>query len=449
MIKYFTDKNEVIKSIDMGINFNQYFTRYNSNKNLQNIIGAIQAIQIYNNLQYLLYNNLKPDNFTQIQKFITEINKTYTKYSLWVSSYPENYNDTILYLDSNGDLPTNLNNLIPTSTIYDMIYNNGYKGNLTEKQVLIFYQKIINIQEKIKKYNGSADQLSYIDSNIVGYRTDDNYWTANWIWQEINSLDKKVSVLSIIEFNVDDYLNQSIQMIGDFQMAGNLTLMNPISYFKYVKNEIPLSELKPLISIYPEEEFIGIGSQKIFTQYALNYSTIYKQINKVFAKNHVVISNPYYPNLVGERIADPSDPSENDQYLKDNFSSFTVRRTSNKYTIQDMVELGDGKFGFDISYEVQDKYGVTYEMAESGVRIDSLKKFENGIIYPIPKYFWNYIDNSTDKDNIITKDIMTLDSESRLKVEKIRLGSYDLVVEKDINTGVEILKWGNIILGNQ
>ena len=252
-----------------------------------------------------------------------------------------------------------------------------------------------------------------------------------------------------MEFNVDDYLNQSIQMIGDLQMAGNLTLMNPISYFKYAKNEVSLSELNPLISIYPEEEFVGIGSQKIFTQYALNYSTIDKQINKVFAKNHVVVSNPYYPNLVGERIADPSDSSETERYLKDNFSSFTVRRTSNKYTIEEMVELGTGKFGFDISYEVQDKYGVTYEMAESGVRIDSLKKFDNNVNYHIPKYFWNYIENSNDKDNIITKDIMTLDSESRLTVEKIRLGSYDLTVEKDPNTGVETLKWGNIVLGSQ
>jgi hypothetical protein len=330
-----------------------------------------------------------------------------------------------------------------------MIYNNGYKGNLTEKQVLLFYQKIINIHEKIKQYNGTANQLNYVDSNIVGYRTDDNYWVANWLWQEINSLDKKVSVLSIMEFNVDDYLNQSIQMIGDLQMAGNLTLMNPISYFKYAKNEVSLSELNPLISIYPEEEFVGIGSQKIFTQYALNYFTIDKQINKVFAKNHVVVSNPYYPNLIGERIADPSNASETDEYLKDNFSSFTVRRTTNKYTIEEIVELGDGKFGFDISYEVQDKYDMTYEMAESGVRIDSLKKFNNGINYPIPKYFWNYIDNANDKDNIVTKDIMTLDSESRLTVEKLRLGSYDLTVEKDPNTGVETLKWGNIVLGSQ
>ena len=416
---------------------------------MQNIIGAIQAIQLYNNLQYLLYNNIIPYNFSQIQNFISQTYRAYTKYTLWVSSYPEDYNNTVLYLNSDGNLPYDLNNLIPTATIYDMIYNNGYKGNLTEKQVLVFYQKIINIQQQIKKYNGSYNELDLLDSNTVGYRTDDNYWIANWLYQEITSLDKKVSILSIMEFNVDDYLNQSIQMIGDFQMAGNLTLMNPISYFKYVNNEVALSDLKPLISIYPEEEFIGIGSQKIFTQYALNYNTIDKQSNQVFAKNHVVISNPYYPNLVGERIADPTNQTETDQYLKDNFSSFTVRRTTNKYTLEEIVELGNGKFGFDISYEVQDKYGVTYEMAESGVRVDSLKRFNNGINYPIPKYFWNYIDDANDKNNIITKDIMTLDSESRLTVDKIKLGSYDLTVEKDENTGIETLKWGNIILGKQ
>jgi hypothetical protein len=113
-----------------------------------------------------------------------------------------------------------------------------------------------------------------------------------------------------------------------------------------------------------------------------------------------------------------------------------------------MVTLGNGKYGFDISYEVEDKYGITYEMAESGVRVNHLKTFDNGIQYPIPTYFWNYIDNATNKDEIITKDIMTLDSESRLTVEKIKLGSYDLTVTTD-ETGKETLKWGNIVLGTQ
>ena len=57
-MKYFTDKNGIIRSIYNGIDFNQYFTRYNSNKNLQNIIGAVQAIQLYNNIQYILYIQL-------------------------------------------------------------------------------------------------------------------------------------------------------------------------------------------------------------------------------------------------------------------------------------------------------------------------------------------------------------------------------------------------------
>jgi hypothetical protein len=43
---------------------------------------------------------------------------------------------------------------------------------------------------------------------------------------------------------------------------------------------------------------------------------------------------------------------------------------------------------------------------------------------------------------------MTLDSESRLTVEKIKLGSYDLTVTTD-ETGKETLKWGNIVLGTQ
>ncbi len=452
--KYFKDENNNIKYIHQGVNFNQYFTRFNSNKNLQNIIYASQAIQIYLNELYLSTNGLSPINQIQLNPFLSKIKKDYTLYKLWVMDYPSDYNQTRLFLTQNGDLPTNLNNLRPTDTIYNMLYNfeSSYHGNLTFEQILLFYQKIINLQQKIQFYNGNASELVEQDANIVGYRTDEDYWLASWIYMALNISNLislgSTNVITLYEFNVDDYLNQSVQMIGDLQMAGNLTLMNPKEYLKYVKNELPLSSLNPLISIYPEEEFIGFGSQKIFTQYALNYRTIDLEENKVFAKNHVVVSNPYYPNLVGERYADPEDAGQEEEYLQSNYSSFTVRRSSKIFTLEDIVNKGDGKFGLDISYEIQDKYEDTYEVAESGVKITGLKTFKNGVQYPVPKYFWNIVNDATDQDTIEEKTLMELDSESRLTVDKIRLGKYDLVAI-DNGDGTETLKWGNIVLGTQ
>ncbi len=452
--KYFVDSNNNIKYIHQGINFNQYFTRFNSNKNLQNIIYASQAIQIYLNELYLSTKSLSSLNQNELNNYLTQIKKEYTLYKLWVMDYPTDSNQTRLYLTQDGDLPINLNNLRPTDTIYNMLYNfdTSYHGNLTFEQILLFYQKIINIQQKINYYNGNASQLVEQDSNIVGYRTDEDYWLASWIYMGLN-ISNPISlgltnVIVLYEFNVDDYLNQSIQMIGDLQMAGNLTLMNPKEYLKYVKNELPLSSLNPLVSIYPEEEFVGFGSQKIFTQYALNYKTIDLEENKVFAKNHVVISNPYYPNLVGERYADPEDIGQEEEYLQSNYSSFTVRRSTRIFTLEDIVTKGDGKFGLDISYEIQDKYDDTYEVAESGIKITGLKTFKNGIQYPIPKYFWNIVNDATDQNTVEEKTLMELDSESRLTVSKIKLGGYDLEAI-DNGNGTQSLKWGSIILGTQ
>ncbi len=452
--KYFLDDSNNIKYIHQGINFNQYFTRFNSNKNLQNIIYASQAIQIYLNELYLSTNGLSPLNQNELKTFINQIKKEFILYKLWVMDYPKDFNQTRLYLSQNGDLPTDLNNLRPTDTIYNMLYNfnTSYHGNLTFEQILLFYQKIINLQQKIGYYNGTVSQLVEQESNIVGYRTDEDYWLASWINMNINISNPVnlglVNVISIYEFNVDDYLNQSVQMIGDLQMAGNLTLMNPKEYLKYVKNEIPLSSLNPLVSIYPEEEFMGIGSQKIYTQYALNYNTIDLQANQIFAKNHVIVSNPFYPNLVGERIADPSESLSKEDSLKSSYSGFTVRRSTKVFTLEDIVNQGDGKFGLDISYEVEDKYEDTYEMAESGVKITGLKTFKNGIQYPVPKYFWNIVNDATDQNQIEDKTVMELDSESRLTVNKIKLGKYDLEAI-DNGDGTQSLKWGNIVLGTQ
>ncbi len=193
---------------------------------------------------------------------------------------------------------------------------------------------------------------------------------------------------------------------------------------------------------------MGIGSQKIYTQYVLDYNTIDKQANQVFAKNHVVVSNPFYPNLVGERIADPNQNLSFDESIKSSYSGFTVRRTTKVFTLEDIVNQGDGKFGIDISYEIQDKFDDTYEMAESGVQIIGLKEFDNGLIYPVPKYFWNIIDNATNINTIQKKTLMELDNTGRLTVNKIKLGDYDLEVI-DNGNGSQSLKWGNIVLGTQ
>jgi len=444
--KYFISNNK-LNRVSMGINFNAYFTRFNSNKNLNNIILAIQYIQVYLNDLFLSKKKIVPINNTLLQPFIENVKKQSSLFKLWIMDCPDNIDNTRLYLKPSGDLPNNLDGLISTDTIYNMLYkyDTSNHGNLSFNEVNLFYQKIINLRQKINYYNGNISLLREQDTNVVGIRTDEEYWIANWMCMNIE--DYK-NLIVVCEINVDDYLNQSVQMIGDLQMAGNLTLMNPRDYFQYVRDKVPLSSLNPLISIYPEEEFVGIGSQKIYTQYVLNYKTIDLKMNSVFAKNHVVVSNPYYPNLVGERIADPSSSLTRSDSIKSSFSGFTARRKTRVFTLEDIVRDGDGKFGIDISYELEDKYEDAYEIAQSGVSIVGVKKFKNGINYPVPKYFWNIVSDATDKNTIEKTTLMELDSSGRLHVSKIRLGKYDLEAVDNCD-GTQSLRWGNVILARQ
>ena len=439
--------NNILYRVSIGINFSAYFTRFNTNKNLNNIILAIQYIQSFLNDLYLSKKKMEPINKVSLQPFIENVKKESGLFKLWIMDCPDNIDNTRLYLKPSGDLPTNLDGLISTDTIYNMLYkyDTSNHGNLSFDDVNLYYQKIINLRQKIAYYNGNLSLLIEQDTNTVGIRTDEEYWITSWMCMNIE--DYK-NLIVVCEINVDDYLNQSVQMIGDLQMAGNLTLMNPREYFKYVRDKVPLSSLNPLISIYPEEEFVGIGSQKIYTQYVLNYKTIDLQMNSVFAKNHVVVSNPYYPNLVGERIADPSTSLTRNDSIKSSFSAFTARRKTRVFTLDDIVRDGDGKFGIDISYELEDKYEDAYEIAQSGVSIVGVKKFKNGINYPVPKYFWNIVSDATDKNTIEKTTIMELESSGRLNVSKIRLGKYDLEAVDNCD-GTQSLRWGNVIIARQ
>ena len=66
----------------------------------------------------------------------------------------------------------------------------------------------------------------------------------------------------------------------------------------------------------------------------------------------------------------------------------------------------------------------------------------------MPKYFWNIVDDATDKNTIEKKKIMELDNQGRLTVSKIRLGKYDLEAI-DNKDGTQSLRWGNVILAIQ
>ena len=152
-----------------------------------------------------------------------------------------------------------------------------------------------------------------------------------------------------------------------------------------------------------------------------------------------------------------------------------MRRKTNNYTIIDIDLKANKKFGTDISFEFQDKYGFYYEAGNFGVRMNKIEqlyqmKIGNYIDYPIPKFFWSTVIGSNSLDmTSIEQDMMTLEIEkmeqigvdslehpiykweSRLGVDKIKLGSFDLKVEKIQIDGVNVekLMWGNVVIAQQ
>jgi hypothetical protein len=456
----FIDNTGKIKHLYMGVNLNKYFTNFNRNINLQNILIATQSLITQSNLIYLDYINNIILNSSQISLFLDNLNKNYNNNKVWICDATLQISDIKLYLTQGGDFPNSLNLLKETDSLFRMIVLNGEKGNLTNNDVLKFKEKIVNARQEIERYNKpknftSVDKIQYLsngDTNIIHYRTSDEYFIAYWLYvQDVeittknNTLEKR-DLFLFIEFNVDDYLNQSIQLLGDLQIGGNLTLMDPKDYYSYVINEKKLSELKPLISLYPEENFVGIGSQEIFTAYALDYNTINLLENNSFAKNHTLISNEFFPNLVCERI------DKDNNYDEDHLSSISLRRRSKNKNLEELKI--SKKYGVDIGFEFQDKYNITYEIGNFGVRLNDTIDIDNPndnlnittIKHPIPSFFWDCtIGYNKTINEPIKKDIMSVELEknddkweSCLNIDKIKLGGKYLYVNENGD-----LMWGS------
>jgi hypothetical protein len=210
-----------LQYIFTGINFNQYFTNINTNTNLQDITTGIQSLITQSNLIYGLYKNVDFDNKPQMSLFLEKLNKNYNKNKIWICDTATDLKDTKLYLKEDGSLPLSLDNLRETDTLKEIIFSGGNRGKkLKLEEILIYKEKIINTRQQITKYNG--DLLDEGDSNIIHYRTSDEYYILNWTYiKNVAVKNKNDEVLYrdlflCIEFNVDDYLNKSIQIIRRF-----------------------------------------------------------------------------------------------------------------------------------------------------------------------------------------------------------------------------------------
>jgi len=200
------------------------------------------------------------------------------------------------------------------------------------------------------------------------------------------------------------------------------------------------------IFIDPSVYFIGIGTNERIVKYSSQYNTT--KPNNI---QHVVIKSQTYPNVVNTRVAENARHiRDNDYYYIDQFSSSTMRRESNIYSFNDMMDYSnkasdkegyEKKYGSDISFEITDKTKTTTEIGNIGMVIDKMD--EEGRVYgglsvkTLPN-----IEKVNGKT--VTKPgntIMYVSSEGLMHISGIMLGENVLHVREN-EEGEQDLYWG-------
>ena len=184
-----------------------------------------------------------------------------------------------------------------------------------------------------------------------------------------------------------DYILPSMSVEGDLAVAGELTLSG-------------LTTRENAASVYltvdPENHFVGINSNDRFANYSLKHTS--EALGSIYdTSQHFYVKNDRYPNATFARIAENTDPittdreydATKDYTLFGTHSAATMLRNSEIWTYKEAMERADHyttslaainttdwqkkkRYGTDIAFEVKDVSGVTTELGQVQMVIDSI-----------------------------------------------------------------------------
>jgi hypothetical protein len=207
---------------------------------------------------------------------------------------------------------------------------------------------------------------------------------------EITPSNDSIRVSSIAVFFVNmtkDHIIPSMSIEGDLTVAGELTLSG-------------LTTRENAASIYltvdPENHFVGINSNDRFANYSLKHTS--EALGSIYdTSQHLYVKNDRYPNATFARIAEITEPSTSerdydatkDYTLFGTYSAATMLRCSDIWTYAQAQERADHyttslaninttewqkkkRYGTDIAFEIKDVSGVTTELGEVQMVIDSI-----------------------------------------------------------------------------
>jgi hypothetical protein len=300
------------------------------------------------------------------------------------------------------------------SVIYEIAKNNNDRpiaiSKLTNKEERIYHTSFI--VDYTKDYDGETNRLPVGDFGIIPCRDSNYYYYA--MFYKLGELTNDISTTvtgsdgtqvttttssreaSIAVFFVNmtkDHILPSMSIEGDLAVAGELTLSG-------------LTTRQNAASIYltvdPENHFVGINSNDRFANYSLKHTS--EALGSIYdTSQHLYVKNDRYPNATFARIAENADTTTNgrdydatkDYTLFGTHSSATMLRSSDMWTYRETLQQAEHyttsltnlttnayntledwqkkkRYGTDIAFEIKDVSGVTTELGEVQMVIDSI-----------------------------------------------------------------------------
>jgi hypothetical protein len=372
---FFYMNNGATYILDTGKNTHGYNLKMNTNTNIQNFFKCMYAFSYYLQRLIVRYTNVQGQkNMTVLDDLITKSQRTYPMTTYTVYNLEETTVD--IY-----DFSTHA--LISSTLIINMDYNAKIKSLSFVNYYNVYYSSM----------NQGYGMLHFEDSLV-------NYVSQFYIY------DGKIYS---VEYVIENTIHPTLIVQGDSQIQGNL-----IVYDKY--NDVQYTTIDPGI------KYVGINTD----ERTILYNTEYDTTNKLgdYAQHHVYIKSAMYPNVVCER------QNETETGFT-NFSACTVKRKSEVYTFQEMLDGSkldtsygapdQSMYGVDMSFEISDKTNTTHEIGNILMGIESIDP--NGHIkagFGVDVY----------DDNLQPRRILTVDNSGSLSVNSIKIGDHSIKLDE-------------------
>ena len=414
--------NDSVYNIGMGVNLQNLNIQYSTNKNLQYFFNYLSAYSLY--LQ---------DVVSRLQELSSNDIINYQKFQNTMKIELQNFPIQTLK-QYKIDLKNIKGLIVSDCDFYTLSISNSQK-----------YTDIKDVNLKNKLYMFSISVNTYYpilnkgDYGMVHFEDAYDDFFSLFYCADINTND--TITLYSFELQINKIIPPSFSLRGDSKINGDL-YMNDANDNNYVL-------------IDTENKFLGVNTKEIFVNYSNTYSTT---TNGSLTKQNMVVKSKKYPVIVSERINEKTDPSFNNyQYFK-NFSSSTLRRTSNLYGFDDMLEnskkyttksidnlpnaFGPDKngnyinryhYGADLSFEIKSKENVIREVGDINIGIESIITREDGMEELKGCFSVTMVDTDPVSNDAVERSILFVENNSTLHVNKIKLGGKLLEVDGDGN----------------